>query len=87
MSNPADYASRQLCRFIYYEMSKFFFLVLIFCTLVEEPAHVWLAVLCVVWIFSYILEVSTLTIAAIVVTIITIFNMLLLLRTFGQYTG
>ena len=68
-------------------MSKFFFLVLIFSTLVEEPAHVWLAVLCVVWIFSYILEVSTFTIAAIVVTIITIFNMLLLLRTFGQYTG
>jgi len=43
-------------RFIYYEMSKFFFLVLIFCTLVEEPASAWLAVLCVVWIFSYILE-------------------------------
>jgi len=26
-------------RFIYYEMSKFFFLVLIFCTLVEEPVR------------------------------------------------
>jgi len=43
-------------RFIYYEMSKFFFLLLIFVTLVEQEASVSLGVLCVVWIFSYILE-------------------------------
>ena len=53
-------------------MSKFFFLVLIFCTLVEEPASAWLAVLCVVWIFSYILEVNTtITITISLVIIVT----------------
>lgn len=45
-------------RFIYYEMSKLFFCLLIFVTLVQEEDDVALAldVLCVVWIFSYILE-------------------------------
>jgi len=45
-------------RFIYYEMSKVFFCLLIFVTLVQKEDDVALAldVLCVVWIFSYILE-------------------------------
>jgi len=43
-------------RFIYYEMSKLFFLFLIFSTLIEEPGGAVLAGLCVLWIFSHVLE-------------------------------
>ena len=43
-------------RFIYYEMSKFFFVLIIFLTLIDEEEVAWYDLLAVLWIFSYILE-------------------------------
>jgi len=43
-------------RFIYYEMSKFFFVAIIFLTLIDGEDVAWYDLLAVLWIFSYILE-------------------------------
>jgi len=43
-------------RFIYYELSKFFFVFIIFLTLIDREEVAWYDSLAVLWIFSYILE-------------------------------
>merc|ERR1712106_414573 len=43
-------------RFIYYEMSKIFFVFIIFLTLIDGEEVAWYDLLAVLWIFSYILE-------------------------------
>ena len=43
-------------RFIYYEMSKIFFVFIIFLTLIDGEDVAWYDLLAVLWIFSYILE-------------------------------
>jgi len=43
-------------RFIYYEMSKFFFVLIIFLTLIDGEEVAWYDLFAVLWIFSYILE-------------------------------
>ena len=43
-------------RFIYFEMSKFLFVLIIFLTMVDREEVAWYDLLAVLWIFSYILE-------------------------------
>jgi len=43
-------------RFLYFEISKMMFNLIIFCTLIDKQDVAWYDALAVVWIFSYILE-------------------------------